>query len=304
MLGLPVLSDVAEPRRPVSEFSIRPASAEDFATAIDWAAAEGWNPGLDDLEAFHATDPGGFLLGWRDGEPIGSISVVRYGDGFGFLGFYIVRPDQRGRGYGWTLWQAGMARLAGRTVGLDGVVAQQANYRKSGFVLADTNVRHAGVPALAALTGSSDVTIVGGSEVEPAALQAYDRSIFPAPRDRFTRAWALCGPGGARRTSRVALRGGRIVGYGTIRACRLGHKVGPLFADTAPVAEALFVALCRTVPAVDPVALDTPLGNPAAVDLARRAGLAPVFETARMYAGAPPGLPTGRTFGVTTFELG
>ena len=286
------------------ELTIRPASADDFAIAIDWAAAEGWNPGLDDLDAFHRTDPEGFLLGWREGEPIASISVVRYGDGYGFLGFYIVRPDRRGRGYGWTLWQAGMARLAGRTVGLDGVTAQQANYRRSGFVLADTNIRHAGVPAPAVLAGSSDVTIVGASDVEPAALLAYDRQFFPTPRPRFTRAWALCGPGEVRRTSRVALDNGRITGYGTIRACRSGHKIGPLFAETAPVAEALFAALCRTVPAVDPIALDTPQSNPAAIDLARRAGLEPVFETARMYAGPDPGLPAGRTFGVTTFELG
>ncbi len=38
-----------------------------------------------------------------------------------------------------------MARLGARTVGLDGVVAQQENYKKSGFVLAHRNVRHGGV---------------------------------------------------------------------------------------------------------------------------------------------------------------
>jgi GNAT superfamily N-acetyltransferase len=79
---------------------IRTASAEEFATAVDWAAAEGWNPGLDDLAAFHAADPGGFLMRFDGDEPVSSISVVRYGDDFGFLGFYIVRPDWRGRGIG------------------------------------------------------------------------------------------------------------------------------------------------------------------------------------------------------------
>ncbi len=106
---------------------IRTASAEEFATAVDWAAAEGWNPGLDDLAASHAADPGGFLMGFDGDEPVSSISVVRYGDDFGFLGFYIVRPDWRGRGIGLDIWNAGMARLEGRTVGLDGVVAQQEN---------------------------------------------------------------------------------------------------------------------------------------------------------------------------------
>lgn len=33
-------------------------------------------------------------------------------------------------------------------------------------------------------------------------------------------------------------------------------------------------------------------------------GLAPVFETARMYRGAMPRLPLERIFGITSFELG
>ena len=39
------------------------------------------------------------------------------------------------------IWNAAMDSLAGRNVGLDGVVAQQDNYRKSGFRLAYRNVR-------------------------------------------------------------------------------------------------------------------------------------------------------------------
>ena len=32
--------------------------------------------------------------------------------------------------------------------------------------------------------------------------------------------------------------------------------------------------------------------------------MAPVFETARMYTGAPPAIPVDRVYGVTSFELG
>jgi hypothetical protein len=39
---------------------------------------------------------------------------------------------------GWTI-------LAGCTIGLDGVVAQQGNYLKSGFQLAYRNIRYQGV---------------------------------------------------------------------------------------------------------------------------------------------------------------
>ena len=119
----------------MTDIVIRPASEAEFSTAVEWAAGEGWNPGLDDLSAFFAADPDGFLMGFVEDEPVSSISVVRYGADFGFLGFYIVRPDYRGSGAGMAIWNAGMRHLDGRTVGLDGVVAQQDNYRKSGFIL-------------------------------------------------------------------------------------------------------------------------------------------------------------------------
>lgn len=279
---------------------IRAASAADFAVAVAWAAAEGWNPGLDDLAAFHAADPDGFFLGWLNGEPVSSISVVRYGADFGFLGFYIVRPEQRGTGAGLATWNHGMAYLEDRTVGLDGVVAQQANYRKSGFVLAGRNVRHSGVPQVADRPASAAVRAATSDDLP--ALLAYDRAFFAGPRESFTTAWALPGAG-VRRRAMLAVKEGAVAGYGVIRQCRSGHKVGPLFADDAATAEAIFAALCRSVPG-EPVSLDTPEDNTAAVRLATQFGLQPVFETARMYRGPAPELPTARTFGITTFELG
>ncbi|GAB4359518.1 MAG: GNAT family N-acetyltransferase [Oricola sp.] len=285
----------------MSGLEIRPAGAAEFAAAVEWAAREGWNPGLDDLAAFHAADPGGFLMGFVDGEPVSSISVVRYGDDFGFLGFYIVHPDRRGTGIGMETWNAGMARLQGRTVGLDGVVAQQDNYRRSGFEPAGRNIRHAGVPDRAVPETVCAIRPATPGDME--RLAAYDRAHFPADRAGFLRGWTLPGSG-ARRMALVAAAGGAVFGYGTIRECRSGWKIGPLFADARDVAEALFAALVATTPAGAEVSLDTPQDNAQAVEMALRAGLEPVFETARMYRGPAPRLPLDRIYGVTTFELG
>src|SRR5689334_7927998 len=126
------------------DLTIRCMSRVELDLAVDWAAAEGWNPGLADAAAFHAADPEGYLVAIADGAAVGSISVVRYGHRYGFHGFYIVTPPFRGRGIGLKLWQAGVARLAGRTIGLDGVPSQQESYRKSGFTLAWRNVRFEG----------------------------------------------------------------------------------------------------------------------------------------------------------------
>ena len=275
---------------------IRTATADDVATMVEWAAREGWNPGLADAACFRAADPKGFLIGFEDAEPVACISVVRYGSGCGFLGFYICPPQHRGRGYGWALWHAGLTHLSGRIIGLDGVVAQQANYRKSGFVLAHRNVRYAGRVAVPPASAAAIV------EVTPALvtrIERFDAAIFGVKRREFLSRW-LTAPG---HIARAFVEAGRVRGYGVLRPCREGYKLAPLFADTPEMADALFRSLAAECGAAK-LMLDLPEPNEDAVALARRSGLSPSFETARMYRGAPPALPLRKIYGLTSFELG
>jgi hypothetical protein len=286
----------------MSGIEIRPATVAEFSTAVEWAAGEGWNPGLDDLGVFHRNDPSGFIMGFEGGEPVSSISVVRYAGGFGFLGFYIVRPDRRGTGVGIATWNAGIAHLAGCVIGLDGVVAQQENYRKSGFVLAGRNIRHSGVPRRGAAQAKGiELREVGPGDL--AALADFDAKHFPVRRDAFIRDWAMPADG-SRRRSILATADGTIRGFGVIRPCRSGFKIGPLFAATVATAGPVADALIAGLPADAEVSLDTPQDNPAALLLAAELGLKPVFETARMYRGQAPHLPLQQIFGITSFELG
>ncbi|BCJ92226.1 N-acetyltransferase GCN5 [Terrihabitans soli] len=274
---------------------IRPMLPADLDLAVEWAAREGWNPGLADAPAFRAADPEGFLMGFVDNKPVTAISAVRYGKTFGFIGFYIAAPYARGRGNGWATWQAAMAQLEGRVIGLDGVLAQQANYRKSGFALAHRNVRYGGTPGVSVIEDSALAPI---SSEKFASVLEYDRAFFPAPRESFLRSWLLDGG----RSSICFVEDGAIKGYGTIRACREGHKIGPLFADRPDIADALFRALAAQAPGE--VFLDLPEPNASAGAMAERYGLKPVFETARMYRGPAPDLPLMRIYGITSFELG
>ena len=266
--------------------------------AIEWAAREGWNPGLHDADCFHAADPDGFLVAECGGEAVGCISAVSYAGIFGFIGLYIVLPAWRGRGIGLRLWTAGMQRLSGEVVGLDGVPAQQDNYRKSGFALAWNNVRFAGTAGAA--TPGVAAPIVPLPSVAFAALCADDRRVFPAPRDAFLRCWTAIPDA----TGLAWLVDGKLAGWGLIRRCREGHKIGPLVADAPEIANAVYAALCAAVPAGDTVYLDVPLPNAAAVALAQAHGLRSVFKTARMYAGPAPACELQRVYGITSFELG
>jgi GNAT superfamily N-acetyltransferase len=280
----------------LDELQVRTMRRDELPFAIDLAAREGWNPGLNDAECFFAADPGAFLIGELQGEPVGCISAVSYAGRYGFVGLYIVRPEFRGQGYGMRLWEAAMVRLRGHNVGLDGVVAQQANYARSGFRLAYRNVRYRGRAEPAAVHAS----VAPAAEVTFEAIGDFDRQIFPERRDTFLRAWLTQPMAGAY----VTRDGGRLTGFTVVRRCREGWKIGPLAADDAVTARRLYEAAAAHAPRHEPIFVDIPEANPRASSFLAALRLTPVFETARMYTGPEPAIELPKLFGVTTLELG
>ncbi|QOG20697.1 MULTISPECIES: GNAT family N-acetyltransferase [Bradyrhizobium] len=279
----------------MNDLQIRNLRPDEISLAADWAAAEGWNPGLSDAACFAIPDAKGFFVGEIDGEPVATVSCVNYDDRFAFLGFYIVRAAFRGRGHGLSIWNAAIAHAGTRVIGLDGVVAQQDNYKKSGFQLAYANIRYGGVVAAA----SARADVVALDTVPFALVEADDATVFPARRSAFLRAWI----GTSGHVGRALMRDGKLAAWGVIRPCRSGCKIGPLVADDRAAAEAIVQALVTSVGGGE-IFLDVPAVNREALALAEQLGLKPVFETARMYTGPIPSLRIDRVFGVTSFELG
>ncbi|MCZ4279172.1 GNAT family N-acetyltransferase [Kiloniella laminariae] len=281
-------------------FEIRHANEEDVQIFCDWAAMEGWNPGLRDIQCFYGADKSGFYIGWLGPEPVACISAVKYGTSHGFIGFYIVREDQRGKGYGLKIWNHAMASLEGRIIGLDGVVDQQDNYAKSGFALAYRNIRFEGVaPDLAHSDKEGRISVSDTRGVPQHLLVDYDRLHFFTERKAFLSCW-LKGEG---HEGLAILEQGKVVGYGVMRPYADGYKIGPLFAENVLIADELFQAFCHKIPGSN-IILDVPEENIAAVELARRYQLKQSFETARMYRNGMADLPLAQIFGVTSFELG
>ncbi|MEI6286109.1 MAG: GNAT family N-acetyltransferase [Bacillota bacterium] len=278
-------------------FTIKNMTRADMDVAIDWAATEGWNPGLSDAEVFFATDPNGFFMAWEDERPIGAISAVRYGpEKFGFVGFFIVVSDKRGGTVGPALAEVALKYLHGYNIGQDGVLAKVKNYATAGFKLAYSNFRYGGLAGNSTSFQNPAVRVIGQENF--ADICAYDRQCFPAGRESFLDKW-FCQPG----TQTVVYIDDGICGYGVIRRCRSGYKIGPLFADNADIAEQLFLALTKDRSG-EQIFLDVPETNAAAVKLAEQHQLQPVFATARMYNNGEPALAIEKIFGVTTFELG
>lgn len=265
----------------------------DLDIAIGWAAAEGWNPGLHDADAFWAADPGGYLIGRVDDEAVATISAVRSGADFAFIGLYIVAPEHRGRGYGRAVFEAALESVEGRGLALDGVVAEEANYARDGFVTVWRNERRM-------LVDPSGVAAAGTTVLlDQVDLVAYDPVLFPAPRESFLAAW-VSQPDAVGRA--VIDEDGTLRGWGLRRPCREGHKIGPLGADGPEIADDLFRDLVAGVDG--PVFLDTPQANPEATALGERYGMVVTFETVRMVRGDVRALDLDRLYGITTFELG
>jgi GNAT superfamily N-acetyltransferase len=169
----------------MNNLRIRSMRPDEISIAVDWAAAEGWNPGLADAACFSTVDPDGFLIGKVDGVPAATISCVNYGARFAFLGFYIVRKDLRGCGYGLHIWNAALAHAGARVIGLDGVPAQQQNYKKAGFKLAYSNIRYGG---MVVGPNAQRGRVVALTEVPLSLVSADDATVFPGPRAAFLRA--------------------------------------------------------------------------------------------------------------------
>lgn len=281
---------------------IRKMTETEEQTLLEWAAAEGWNPGLNDAACFWNLDPDGFLAMERNGEMVGGGAVIRHNDNFGFMGLFIVHPDHRGQQLGRQLWMARRDHLLSRlkpdgTIGLDGVDAMVSFYEQGGFRAVTRHRRFELTTAGAFTETASEVTEL--HHVDFDEVRRADLGCFPGDRSSFLKSWVEQ-PGAVSLGFRDAAG---LRGYGVMRPCLSGWKIGPLFAADFSVANGLFQAFCRQTNG-QPVYLDAPDNNPDALRLCGTHGMAEVFGCTRMYLGRAPDLAHERIYGVTTLEVG
>ncbi len=284
----------------LEDLLLRPLERLELDQAIEWAAEEGWNPGLHDADIFWETDPAGFVGAEYEGNLVATGSIVSYDDNFGFMGFFIVRPDLRGKGIGTKLWFFRRDQLRSRlnpgaAIGMDGVFDMQDWYARGGFQFTHRNLRMHGTGQAA----SRHPLVVPLRSVPLDQVYSFDQSHFGCARDSFIKSWITMPDS----TALGFVDDNRLCGFGTIRQCREGHKIGPLFAETPEAAEQLFTSLSSQADG-KPIWMDIPENNSDAVALATRHGMTEVFGCARMYHGEIPDLPWNQIYGITTFELG
>jgi len=279
----------------------REATSDDLRLLLAWAQQEGWNPGLHDLELFFAADNTGFFITVLDDTPIAGISLVKLNSEHAFLGLYLCKPEHRAKGYGIQTWRTAIESVGNRSIGLDGVVAQQSNYSKEQFVFSHRNIRFAGTLSMVKLSSCSNIpTIIDATDAHLNELTLYDATIGGLSRHTFFQAWL--GNCDTRHTY-LAIDDKKVVGAIGVRQCIEGYKLGPWLANDQSIAEALLSKVCLKI-GKEPLMIDVPEPNQTAMDMMKRLSFSSTFETARMYRGQTPNINTDKLFGVATLELG
>jgi GNAT superfamily N-acetyltransferase len=278
-------------------YKITTATENDISLIIDYAAREGWNPGLEDDKAFYAIDPQGCSLGKLNNQIIACISNMQYDKYYSFMGFYIVNPAFRRQNYGYQLFDYAIKQTPHHLIGLDGVVEQQNNYAKWGFQLAHRNVRYKINHCQKKIIDNTAIKLLSSHDIDK--LLVYDQDFFPASRSKFLHKWINM----SNAKHFIYKTNQQIQGYGCIRKCREGYKIGPLFSNSTEIAQSLLDSLLSQAQA-EPVYIDIPEINKNALNLINNYPIEKVFETARMYRGKEPDISIDRTYGITSYEVG
>lgn len=307
-----------------SSLTIRPLTADDIPTVTEWARREGFTPGAGDVAIYRQTDRQGVWVGWLDRQPVGCIAGVRYNTAYGFIGLFLVVPEQRGKGHGVCLWRHALHHLADLPcIGLEAAPDRVRDYAGWGFTPASPTTRWqrggaGAAPGPAALVPvvsppavippapelpRSAWCLLAGPAIPERAVQRFDAEREPSPRPHFLHQW-LRHPAGT--VHALLDRGGTCHGFGRIRPCLLkegtGWRIGPLVADHPAAARALLEGLLQHHPGV--VLLDVPGANPQAAPLLEALGFAPVSQTLRMYRGVAPTATLSEVYALACLELG
>jgi hypothetical protein len=229
---------------------------------------------------------------------VASISAINYQRKYGFLALYIVLPENRGHGYGLALWSHAMDYLNNEVgvdcIGLDGVLANEPLYEKSGF---RTSYR---VPQYRYVVPPSFHRICKTiEEVDFPHVASYDAGVFSVDRTTFLHDFIFK----TEATTACAYADGRLGGFGVARPCFEGYKIGPLFADNVEIAAKLAESLFADLPGKT-VFVESPDPNQEALRLFEGYGMSPGFPTVRMYTSDKYQQDVRRVYGITSRTVG
>tara|TARA_B100000700_G_C14893604_1_gene783913 strand:+ start:155 stop:1033 length:879 start_codon:yes stop_codon:yes gene_type:complete len=291
-------------------FNIRPLKNNDISTVTGWARSEGFAPGIGDVSIYKSTDNQGIWIGCFDNKPIGCIAGIKYNNSYGFIGLFIVSEKYRGNGYGVELWKHALKHLINTPcIGLEAAPNRIKDYIKWGFKLSSTTIRWKwdGNEGFLAdklyLDEFNGLNVIDAMSIPSEKLHTYDANREFTPRPHFIKDWLDNKSG---QVLVIVDKFDNCHGFGRIRPCLLkngrGWRIGPLLADTPPLAELLIRSLILKHPGT--VFIDSPGLNPYSKYLFERLGFKEMSNTYRMYKGIQSKVSMNQVYGLACLELG
>ncbi|MDR0468829.1 MAG: GNAT family N-acetyltransferase [Peptococcaceae bacterium] len=276
--------------------TIRNFTLPEMVFPMEVAFKEGWNPGLYDGVAFYQADPDGFFLAEQDGGMVGGISAVNFDDRLIVIGNHFVLPPYRGQGIGKALWERALLVAGDKSIRVNGLPEGRLFYESYGFQELGNIIRYGG-SVFAEGRISDDV--YSAQDISFSQLTDFDAGFFGISRPGFLRTW-LATPA---MISLCLLKEGELQGWGCMRRCRNGWRLGPVFAKHYEHAEELVRHFALSTVAEN-VYMDITDSNVQAIRLAFAMGMTPWEARVKLYRGEYIKEPLDQIFGFTTVDIG
>lgn len=260
--------------------TVRRMEQSDIAFAKSLTDIEGWGHLEEDFERFLFLDPAGSYVAWQDGDRIGIVTSVCYGD-HAFLGNLIVRKEMRGRGVGVELMKYVLEHLdhtGMRTIELDGVFKAVRTYRIFGF-----KDKYLSLRFLRPASGiRSEMKQDGGNNADDInKIIRFDREMTGVDRSKFIGHLLEK----HRHTTYLKYSQG-IAAYAVIRERATGAlHIGPMIAESGDAANDLIGTICAQHGDSDLTA-GIPCINTAALNVFMEHGFLHRPPSLRMYRGS------------------
>jgi GNAT superfamily N-acetyltransferase len=230
--------------------------ATDIDAGLRLCRLSGWNQTRRDWEQFLALNPGGACVAEYEGHVVGTVTTVRYGSRFGWIGMVLVDPAFRGRGIGTRLLDHALVLLSDMPlVRLDATAAGHDLYLTRQFVDEGLINRVEAVGPVVPSSAPDGVRPMAERDVPQ--VFALDQQVFGADRGLMLQ-WMWQG---APEYAWVSYSGDCMTGYAMGRHGHAYEHVGPIVAGEDETACRL-VRACLGANSTAPFVIDAPAGHP------------------------------------------
>jgi len=229
----------------------------DFKEINQWCIDEGWNIGIHDSDIYYKIDPIHHYIA-KTNKSVASLSIIKHDHNFFTLGPFIVHKSYRGQGIGEALWHVAMTQMVEEYpdahIALYAVSEQVDRYRKADFIPVLT-IQRWYIDSSKLITSRSNQCTSITNKLIPSIGQYYHNN-YVTNRDLLFNELLLK----PETNGLVFMDDNVIKGFGFIRRCVRGFRIGALVADTPEIAQTLIAGLLEFALGA-PVFIDVPGSN-------------------------------------------